>query len=57
MARIIGGEIMVTKESMEYAWINVVEVLKFTRLPDVFKRILGDFKKSRRRNPFDLFLH
>jgi len=54
MARIIGGEITVTQESIEYAWINVAETLKSTRLPDIFKRILGDFRKLRRHYLFDL---
>jgi ADP-ribose pyrophosphatase YjhB (NUDIX family) len=49
-ARIIGGELMTTSESMEYAWIEVKEALKSARLPDVFKRILGDFKKQNAGN-------
>jgi len=44
-AKIVGGEIMVTLESREYAWVNVKAALKFDRLPDVFKRILSDFIK------------
>jgi ADP-ribose pyrophosphatase YjhB (NUDIX family) len=46
-AKIIGGELMTTPESMEYAWIDVGEVLKSAMLPDVFKRIIGDFKKRK----------
>ena len=53
IARIVGREIVVTQEAMEYAWINVVEVLKSDRLPDVFKRIVGDFNKLRQRHFFD----
>jgi ADP-ribose pyrophosphatase YjhB (NUDIX family) len=44
-AKIVGGEITVTRESMEYAWIDLREALKSARLPDVFKRILSDFKR------------
>lgn len=46
-AKIVGGEITVTRESMEYAWIDLKEALKCARLPEVFKRILSDFKKQR----------
>jgi len=46
-ARIIGGELMVTRESMEYAWIDVEKALESARIPDVFKRTLSDFKKQR----------
>jgi len=44
---IIGGEIMATEESMEYAWLRVTDALTSPRLPDVFKRILSDFKKQK----------
>jgi len=47
VAKIVGGEIMVTGESMEYAWMDVEETLKSPRLADVFKRIIGDFKKRK----------
>ena len=57
MTRIVSGEIIVTQEAKEYAWINVVEVLKFDRVPDVFKRIVGDFRKLRQHHFFDLFSH
>jgi len=45
--KIIGGEIMVTGESMEYAWLSVKEALTSPRLPDVFKRILITFKQQK----------
>ena len=44
--KVIGGELVTTSESMEYAWIAVEEALKSARLPDVFKRILEDLKKQ-----------
>jgi len=47
VAKIVGGEIMVTGESMEYAWMDVEETLKSPRLADVFKRIIADFKKRK----------
>jgi len=43
----IGGELMVSQESMEYAWINIVEALKSTRLPEVFKKIISDHRKQK----------
>jgi ADP-ribose pyrophosphatase YjhB (NUDIX family) len=46
-AKIIGGEIMVTQETMEYARIDVEKALKSARVPNVFKRILSDFKKQK----------
>ena len=46
-ARIIGGDIAVTRESREYAWIDVKEATRSPRLHDVFKKILGDFKNQR----------
>ena len=46
MAKIIGGELTVTRESMEYAWMSIEEALKFPRLPDVFKRILREAGKG-----------
>ena len=47
--KIIGGEIMVTGESMEYAWIKAEVALNFGQVPDVFKKILSNFKKQRVR--------
>jgi len=47
MAKNIGGEITVTKESMEYAWIDIGEALKSPRLPEVFKKIIGDYRKQK----------
>ena len=46
-ARVIGGEVAVTRESREYAWMDVKEAVRSPRLHDVFKRILDDFKNQR----------
>jgi len=46
-AEIIGGGLTVTRESMEYAWMDAEEALGSARIPDVFKRTIGDFKKRR----------
>ena len=46
-ARVIGGEVVVTRESREYAWMDVKEAVRSPRLHDVFKRILDDFKNQR----------
>jgi len=53
IARIVGREIVVTQEAMEYAWINMVEVLKSDRLPDVFKIIFDYYNKLGQRHFFD----
>ena len=45
--RVIGGEAVVTRESREYAWIDVKEIEKSPRIPEVFKRIISDFKNKR----------
>ena len=45
--RVIGGEAVVTRESREYAWIGVKEIEKSPRIPEVFKRIISDFKNKR----------
>ena len=46
-ARITGGDIVVTRESREYAWMDVKEAVRSPRLHDIFKRILDDFKNQR----------
>jgi ADP-ribose pyrophosphatase YjhB (NUDIX family) len=50
-AKIVGGEIAVTRESTEYAWIKVEEALKSLRIPEAFKRILQDFANKNRSGP------
>lgn len=44
---VIGGRILITKEATEYAWMSPEEVLSSPQVPDIFKRILGDFKNKR----------
>ena len=56
-AKIIAGELTITLEATEYAWMDVKEALKSARTPHVFKRIVGDFRKLRRRHLLDLFSH
>ena len=46
-ASVIGGEVVVTRESREYAWIDVKEAGKSPRLHSVFKKILGDFNDQK----------
>lgn len=46
-AKVVGGEITVTDETMEYAWMNAEEAIKSPRLPDVFKKVLDDFNKQK----------
>ena len=46
-AIVVGGELTVTRESKEYAWIDVKEAINSPRLHDIFKRILDDFKNQR----------
>ena len=44
---VIGGRILITKEATEYTWMCPEEALGSPKVPDVFKRILGDFKNQR----------
>ena len=45
-AIVIGGSILITKEATEYAWMNPEEALDSPQVPDIFKRMLDDFKKQ-----------
>jgi 8-oxo-dGTP diphosphatase len=46
-ATVIGGRVLITKEATEYAWMSPEEALGSPQVPDVFKRIFGDFKNQR----------
>jgi ADP-ribose pyrophosphatase YjhB (NUDIX family) len=46
-ATVIGGGVLITKEATAYAWMSPEEALGSPQVPDVFKRILGDFKNQR----------
>jgi len=50
-AKIVGGELTVTPEATEYAWMNQEEILKSVRVPQIFKRILDDFSKQKSKKP------
>jgi 8-oxo-dGTP diphosphatase len=43
----VGGRIIITHEATEYAWMGMGEVLNHPQIPDVFKKILDDFKKQK----------
>jgi len=43
----VGGRIIITREATEYAWMSVKETLDHPQIPDVFKKILGDFEKQK----------
>jgi ADP-ribose pyrophosphatase YjhB (NUDIX family) len=45
-AKITGGQLNVTQESMEYAWITLKDAQKSPQIPIVYKRILKDFNKK-----------
>ena len=55
----VDGRIVFSQEATAYTWMGVEEALR-SQVPDVFKRILGDFKNQRanrivswfRRRPF-----
>jgi 8-oxo-dGTP diphosphatase len=51
VAKIVGGELTVTPEATEYAWIGIEEILKSARVPQIFKRILDDFSKQKSKKP------
>jgi ADP-ribose pyrophosphatase YjhB (NUDIX family) len=50
-AKIVGGEITATRESIEHAWIKVEEALKSPRIPEIYKKILQDFANKNRSGP------
>ena len=45
-ATVIGGRILITKEATEYAWMSPEEALGSPQVPDIFKRMLDDFRKQ-----------
>ena len=45
-AMVIGGRILITREASEYAWMSPEEVLSSPQVPDIFKKILGDFRNK-----------
>jgi len=46
-AIVVGGRIIITHEATEYAWMSVGEALNHPQIPNVFKKILDDFKKQK----------
>jgi ADP-ribose pyrophosphatase YjhB (NUDIX family) len=45
-AIVVDGRIVLSQEATAYTWMSVEEAL-ISQVPDVFKRILGDFKNQR----------
>ena len=43
---VVDGRIVFSQEATAYTWMSVEEALR-SRVPNVFKRILGDFKNQR----------
>jgi nucleoside triphosphatase len=43
----VGGRIIITHEATEYAWISIEEALNHPQVPNVFKKILDDFRKQK----------
>lgn len=52
--KIVGGEIVVTRESKEYVWMDLKEALRSNRLHKVSKRILGDLNRKMSKTRFRL---
>jgi 8-oxo-dGTP diphosphatase len=46
-ATAVGGRIIITKEATEYAWMDSEQVLSSPQVPDIFKRIVDDFRKQK----------
>jgi len=44
---VIGGRIIFSQEATAYKWVNIKEALNSSELPDVFKKIINDFRKQR----------
>jgi len=45
-ATVIGGRALITEEATEYAWMIPEEAIGSPQVPDVFKRMLDDFRKQ-----------
>lgn len=45
-AIVTGGRIIITHEATEYVWMSMGEALNHPQIPNVFKKILDDFKKQ-----------
>jgi ADP-ribose pyrophosphatase YjhB (NUDIX family) len=45
-AIVVDGRIVFSQEAKAYTWLSVEEALR-SQVPDVFKRILGDFKNQK----------
>ena len=45
-AIVVDGRVVFSQEATAYTWMSVEEALR-SQVPDVFKRILGDFKNQR----------
>ncbi|MCX8150627.1 MAG: NUDIX hydrolase [Candidatus Bathyarchaeota archaeon] len=46
---VIGGRLIFTKEATAYKWFCLKEALSYKEVPDVFKTILQDYSKERKR--------
>ncbi len=55
-AAIAGGRIIFSKEAVAYKWLTLKEALGDAGVPEVFKRILRDVEKMRKRR-FSLMRH
>ena len=51
VAKIVGGELSVTPEATEYAWMDIEDILKSARVPQIFKIILDDLSRQRSKKP------
>lgn len=48
-AEVVGGRIIFSKEAVAYKWLSIDQALSYPEIPQVFKRILADFDKKRKK--------
>jgi len=48
-AEVIGGRIIFSREATAYKWLTLKDALKESDIPEVFKKILKDFYKTRKK--------
>jgi 8-oxo-dGTP diphosphatase len=47
---VVGGRVVFSQEATAYKWVSVEEALGSPEIPAVFKKVLSDLKKQKRRS-------
>lgn len=48
-SEVVGGRIIFSREAIAYKWLPIKDALKESDIPEVFKKILMDFDKKRKK--------